>query len=280
MAPRGAKRRLAFPSTWGMKKRRTVRRRNFRRSGKRTTTMSARQLNASNIPFRNKRRIPLRKYRALLYRSTMFKSHYQSIRSNAVNSASTLLPIGRMRIFSGEAFNSASGGFWTIVGGAIPNDLNEAGPPSFGDSIIIRGGEIFLQWGLSANSPDKVAIKVWLVKTVKGFVTGVGSAEEQIVVATGAPVGYDISQTQDFYDNVGKVVLRKQYIANPGDGLKVTYKLRCHKIDQHAHLRDQNSYRWYIGIWQLNDSDALVEGTSFYTGYSLSFSGDEVVGAI
>lgn len=221
--------------------------------GKRTKTMSTRSM-GSGIGFRSKR-LSRRRYKSILWRDTLNKSHYRSVAATLNTTQANASP-------TVAVIDSADGlpdDFWTTGAGLQALDTGVT-PPTFTGDITVRGGKIGLTFMLD-GATYPVEVSVWLVKRSNGtppaFTTG--------------PYGWDPSLVPDFYDDVGKIVMRRKKLLLDESSWNVEFRLPIMKLDQATH----NTTNTYLWIWTVQDvSDGGTATVRVNNYHNLSFSAD------
>lgn len=213
-----------------------TKKRKFARKSRRTmSTTSQAGRGVSTIRF-SARRMSKRKWKTALWNATMFKTHYRSINSFAtiVNS-----PAG------GAAYTTAvfpalrflAQPFYISTGGAISNDL--ANPvPTFDGDVILRGGTIGMTIANNPTDADALTVCVMLIATSAGY--------NATAIPATVSIGWEPSLIPNFQQQVGRILLRKEFLIQNANSVDVQYKLPIRKFQPHSFINDEFSYVWVV----------------------------------
>jgi len=250
------RKRVHAPRRGGFK-----RRRNFRRRGRKTSAFTSKAGSGHTFSFRSKR-VTGRKWKRMLWDSTLQSTHY---RSNIALNTNSTTPVfaNQYQTTILPAIRIGGNQFYTVAGGFIPPDTGVL--TSFVGNIILRGGTV----GCSiTNINPGVAtqrFKVFLIKTSKKW--------SGISFPANPPIGWDPSIVIDFQLTIGRIVLAKDFILDNNSTMDLKYRLPIQKIDRGEYDGDQNSYVWAIFG---NDVEAGGSVWSTTTYFNLSFSADAI----
>lgn len=253
------------PRSSGFKKRRTVRR---RRVSRRSTNFTSQSSHGGGIRMRSKKFRP-GKLRNLLWNASIASTHYRSNNASvATQSSPASAATMSSSLYSTRRFSSNN--FWVTAGGAVNPDGGAIPTFSTNTDITIRGG----LYGIRvANNPDlsdvdkdTLNVTVFLIWTPKGF----SSAN----VPTSVNVGWDPSLVQDFQTNIGKIVLRKQFLLPEGNTMTIERRMPIQKIDQTEYSANISEPIWLVLVGNTGTSSAHAMFVTTY--YNLSFVGDTI----
>lgn len=260
------KRRRTSGSTF----RRTNRRRftRFRRRfrGKKNVSYTTQSGIGPTLGFRN-RKTNRKRYKRVLWDSTMFKAHYRSIGSNFTITATpnNVTQSTQNRI---KALDNAVDVFWAANGGA--QSVDAATPvPIFGSTITIRGGIARITL-TTTSTDDPLRVRVFAVWTNKRPSIPAGG--------TAVALDWDPSCFPSFDRIVGKVLFSKEALLLPGgNSLTCSYRLKAQRIDKETFNNDGNQLFWYYSVCQLSNVEAIAAAETVFavTSFNLSFVGDE-----
>lgn len=248
--------------------RRIKRRRTTRRSRRGVAYTSQRGSAVAN-QFRS-RRTSVRKYRRMIWDSTLFKQHYRSISSQAVTTNTPNNTVQATMNFV-KALDNGAGLFWTSGGGTQSVDGGVT-VPTFGSTIVVRGGtaRITFAHNGTADTDDGVRIRVWAVWT--------GYEPANFPTPGTVPLEWDPTCHPSFQRNVGKLLYsREAIVVKGGESLTCTHRLRVQKLDKEIFSNNGSTLYWFYTVSQTSNNEAIAAAESVTATYSfnLSFSGDE-----
>lgn len=251
------RKRTYAPRRGGFKKRKFTKKR-----GRAQSTTSKASGYRSLGAFRAKK-TSVKKYRNMLWESTLFKAHWRSIyaASQVLNTAATAYQANVSLI---QALHPDGNFFFQTFGGCIPIVVG-GGVPTFESELIVRGGIIGLTLANDIADAGPIKLNVMLVKT---------SFEYNIsTVPTTAFVGWDPSSIADFAGLVGKVIMRKEVILENTSTADLTWRLPVFKCQQEPFVGGSNAYLWVV----LANSPIGAVNTFTATAYfNISFSADAI----
>jgi len=247
------------------KRARPMRRRRYAKKQSQWTSQSS---YGQGIGMRGRRQ-SRRAWRRQTWISSNAQTHYRSNNSSttAINTSgaptSMSTTIIASRRLSGQNFWTALGGAVNPDGGAIPTFATNT-------DFTVRGGMFGLRVGNSPDSADTdkdaLSVIVYLIRTTKAW--------NSTSVTANVTTGWDPTLVQDFQTNIGKVVLRKNYLLNEGESFTIERRMGLSKIDQTEYANSISEYVWLIlaGTTTAFTTKALV-ATAYY---NMSFVGDAV----
>lgn len=251
-----------------VKRRRTVRR--ARRTRRFSGTTSRANAPTSIGRFRT-RRISRKTFRRRLWNSTIDKSHYRSVRAvtTSVGSPNNLVDATLAIIVPGT---DGANPFWTVGGGALPEDTGVA-VPTFNGDITLRGGISRISIANRVSPTDAVptdccrvtVFTVWNNVDIPGF-----------VFPTTVPISWDPSVFPDFQRN-GRVISKKEAILEPGgQAMELFWRHRVQRIDQNVFNNNGGRLAYFVLVSQLTNTEAIgtPENVDIVTSWNLSFSAD------
>ncbi|ALE29735.1 coat protein [Lake Sarah-associated circular virus-34] len=271
-----------------VKSRRRVRRRTFKRRRRNAIVTTSRLLTASN-PFGYRgRRLSKKRYRSALWRDTLFKTHYRSIRSQSI-----ALPIPNSN--SGETvtflqcFDTTDvTTFWKTLGGleqanfstGVPWDAGTTNP----ESITIRGGRLWISANNRSGQSESPRIRFQLV-FLKGALrnspdTGQSnSAWDYLtsVVAGIKPIGWDVTNAPDYSMYCHPPVLSKSFDFRADDTCDIFWKIKPVKIDTAAFTRGGGWFPvWFVTMSTHFDASTGSDDFKIQLGHNLSFAASDL----
>jgi len=267
----GRKRVYAMPmssSSRPFKKRRVFKRKYRRGYGKKMSQFTSTNGSGRGVGFA-KRRFKPRLFRRQLYNSSMTAKHYRACHSSTTGlttpgtttTMSTSLQTSRR--FSGAAFWTTSGGAINPDGGAMPTFVTD------GD-ITVRGGVYGLRLCNLPNTNDvdkePLQVIVYLIRTSKGF-----SLTNFPATVTN---GWDPSLVQDFQTNIGKIVLRRNFLLKDGEVFCLERRMSVQKVDPTEYAGTISEMVWAVLIG--NAATTTTGSVAITTYYNMSFVGDVV----
>jgi len=264
----GRKRVYARPSmnTRAKRMKRTFKRK-YRRVGRKQSQISSNSFSGGGIGFK-KRRFSRKRYNNLLWTSSIAQTHYRSnwsassvLSTPGVTSETMGVSLQTSRRFAGAAFFVTAGGAINPDGGAMPVFQSNS-------DITVRGG----MYGIRlTNTPDAldvdkdpINVTVYLVRTSKGFST--------TNVPSTVRVGWDPTLVQDFQTNIGKVLMKKNYLIRDGDVYTIERRMPVQKIDQTEYAATISEYIWLVTLGTTSSNVARTIVATTY--YNMSFVGD------
>ena len=245
------------------------RRTNFKKgSGNRTgAVITGYSAANADITFRQ-RKTSLRRFRKMLWDSTLYKPHYRSLGSTAF--LITTPAAGQLSgTFQAIRALSSVNPFWTTAGGAQQIDDGVVVPIFNPASMIIRGGTI--KTTISNRSNDEsLRVRVWCV-------WGKDDVDSVALPASGTPfpVGWDPTMIPDFHQGF-RIIFGKEVLLLPGHKpMEVSMKLKIQKLDINTFITEAGrQFYWMYHIAETDDSDATVSAAGIVNSHNLSFSSD------
>lgn len=253
-------------------KRRSYKRRRFTR-GKRITSSTTRSNFAVSAGLRT-RKLPLARYRRMLWNQTIARTKYRSCFDATTNFTT---PVGILN--STLQVIVPEGAFWTIGGGYQPPDTSTVVPHDFTGDIILRGGiyklsiqlrnKIITQTATTYGPEnDSVRVVCWLVWTNKSPVIPFG-AWPTTVASTWSP-----DLVADFQE-YGRVIGRRECLLKTGgEAMEIQYRHKIQKIDQPVHAAGGGRLNVFVVVSQLGSSDATSETVDIVSSHNLTFCAD------
>lgn len=266
----GRKRVYAGPMRQGRNKKfkRSFRRRRFTR-GKKTSAWTSQSAGAGGIAFK-RHRFKRKVLNRLLYNSSAVSTHYRSNSSISTTVASPALSIGTMTVLLNSTRRFGGLNFFVAAGGAINPDGGAMPTFATNSDITVRGGMYGIRVSnapdLADTDKDALSCVLYLIRTPKG-------ASFTNLPAT-VPLGWDPSLIQDFQTNVGKVVMRKNFMLQEGECMTIEKRMFIQKIDQTEYASNISEYMWLVLIG--NTSTTSSHNAVVTTYFNLSFVGDTV----
>jgi len=204
-------------------------------------------------------------FRRQLLRATNFKSHYRS-ELTAASEIDLQASLASGTVDRTDAYFDGANPFWVAAGGLRSIDVGVA-PPIFQDDIILRGGIVGIRYTNSANS-DAKSLRVFLIRTT-------GDPDFSNIPTTFG-VGYDPTITAEFRQQVGSVLMAREFTLEQDDQASIEYKVPPQKIDQGGSINNV-AYRLQWITLVHNTADPSADQTITRVKYwNLSFSGDVV----
>lgn len=245
------------------KKRRTNRRR-----GKKTSQWTSQKGGGAGISMRGRRQ-SVRTFKRMLWNATQAGTHFRSNFSLSTNLATTALP-ATMSPTVIASRRLGGNNFWVTAGGALNPDGGAMPTFATNTDITVRGGMFGIRIGNAPDAldTDKDAISciVYLVKTTKAW--------SSTNVPASMNVGWDPTLVQDFQTNIGRVILRKNFLVNEGDCFTVERRMGISKIDQTEYAASINEFVWIVIVG--NVTATAPKNLVVTTYFNLSFVGDTV----
>lgn len=253
---------------------RTVRRRlnfgrpRFRRRVRRFTGYTNRASGATSVGrFRTRRTRPST-FRRRLWNASVDKSHYRS-----VGAATLTVPTPITNILTTATLQIITPGnaFWTVAGGAQPEDTGVL-VPSFSGDITLRGGVTKLTIAnrtiaTEVTPTDNVRVTVFTVWT--------NPAAPVFIFPTTVPISWDPSVFPDF-QRYGRVIGRREAILSAsGDTLELSFRHRVQRIDQAVFNAGGNRLQYFVLVSETTNSDATgAEQVDITNAINYSFAAD------
>jgi hypothetical protein len=276
------KRIYAPKSTWGSKKRRTVRSRKsrYKKRVRSNTSYSSRTLDLRNVQRKGGKKLSKRAWRSLLWRNTLtdtkYKSALSALTTNTTPTNSTsksLLYIPALSSVVGNEFYRTAGGLQDQNFGVVPNLGTEL------SSIVIRGGIIFCNIALVTASTDPVIINVELRRLkqqTRNFndtnVSNTADSYLGAIVGTARPLTWTLDDAPDSQEYVSRAYLSKSMILQAGQMFHLEHRLKVEKIDVGAFEKADRAWFWFISASQVQDALGVAETFNVIVGHDLSFA--------
>lgn len=251
----------AFNSNVNRKfKKRKITKRVFKK--RRGTGLTSQSGVGSAFGFRS-RRVRPRRWRNMLWASTLQRQHYRSNWAVNVNfNTAASVVSAQVRLLNADDNGTAP--FWQSLGGAVTPDTGVAVPTFTGD-IVLRGA----QMGLILGNPtttlnDGLRFNILLVKSTQDFdTTG---------FPTSVPIGWDPSLHPDFRRRIGTIMLNRQVLVSQNEVAEIKYRRRIQKIDQGDYAAGVERFYWVVIV--SNSYLGSVQDVSVTSYFNGSFSGD------
>lgn len=257
--------RVASRSVLGKRKasgtaRRPFKKRRFVRS-RRSSAFGSHSSAGQGRLFRSKK-VVRKRWNSMLWNSTLQKQHYRSISSTS-NSQATPGGAPTMAISQYSALN-LTGNFYNAAGGAQAVDA--AVPvPVFQDDIIIRGGMLKLTLTNEVASSEPIKVIVFLVKT--------GTSSNFALLPITAPISWDPSIVIEWNRNIGKIMLRREFLIENSNVNEITWRLPVQKMDPSMYQNGLMTYHWIVCT---NSPAGGAVNLIVVRSFNLSFVGDAV----
>jgi len=258
----GYKRKSSGGSRYVSKKRRLNRRRygKFRRSGRRVTTVSGQSGSIRNNGFRS-RRTSHRRWRNILWTSTLPKQHWRSVKSVSSTQNTQSSP-DLVDIITAQAMPD---NFWTTAEGLQPAETGVAAPTGFTGDLVLRGGKASISFSNigNADTADAIRIRLWMVWTIK--------EPAAILPTIPVPTAWDPSLIPDF-GRLGKVIGHREFFIVPGNvPMEVSFFFKPQKIDRAIFNAGGETLSWF---WAANGLNTGADSYVVQQSSNLSFTGD------
>lgn len=242
------------------------RRRGFRRGGIASTGQWGRPF---AVNFR-RRRMPVRRWRRIIFRDTEAKAHYRS--TFAFNDPTFATPNNMTvaQTWFRTMLQAETVNFWTVAGGLVDKDFGEA-PPAFRDDKIIRGG--YARISISSNTDaEALMVKVWAV----WLTSNPNLTRLALVTSNANAIDWEPSMFPDF-QRIAKVLYNRQAILRAGDNpFTVVHRLKPQKIDDDVYAGLGSQLGWIVSVSKLTVTQAVpvAQQLNVVYSYNLSFSAD------
>jgi len=253
----GKRKRVTAPRRGGFKKRRTNRR---RRTNVTSMTRWASTGSTEN-PFRS-RKLSARKYRSMLWDSTMFKTHYRSADAQ-IHTLSTPASQITQNVTHVPADNNGVDFFWLGNGGAVTPDSGVA-MPTLRHDLLLRGGI------MTITCTNNVLITAPVKVTITGVKSGLNYDPTNFNGVY--PIGWDYTMFPEFKKSIGTTVCQKSFILGNQDSATMTMRARIAKIDQDDHATGYRRWYWILRVHNLETG--LGQDVTFMKSFNFSFTGD------
>lgn len=290
------KRVYAPKSSWGGKKRRTLRKRGsrFKRNVRRMPRMASnntRSTGATNMLV-GRRKLNKRKFNNILWNMTVPMQHYRSAAAQSVAvSVSVNVPVGNW-VMTAFTPLSETNPFWTVTGGlqAVNFALTPVPPTLSPNTVIIRGG--FTRLAVKNNDTavvDVLRIRIqkayvkqqlrnytdansvspfseWLAETVNDFNITAG-------VTVGQANSLTIADRADYDEYLHRPVDDKEMLLQPNDEFEVKEKMHVKKVDCDAFARGGKYYPiYFVYIGNEGSAGGAAVSCNVLTSHNLSFA--------
>jgi len=204
-----------------------------------------------------------------LWISSQSQTHYRSNLAVLTNITTTTSPATMTPTIIASR-RLGGNNFWTTAGGAVNPDGGSIPTFATASDFTVRGGMFGLRIG---NSPDSAAVDqdaisciVYLVKTSKAW--------NSTNVPAAPNLGWDPTLVQDFQTNIGRIVLRKNFIINEGECFTIERRMGMSKVDQTEYTNSISEFVWIILTCNVSATTAKALVATAY--YNMSFTGDTV----
>jgi len=237
-----------------------------RRRSARTVGYTSQKGAVTSFGFSRKKKIPLRVFKRKLWNATVDAPHYRSYAASS-NTLSTGTTQYSQIPSRHDTLNVTTSYFWTSSYGA--KDPDGGSVPTFKNDITVRGGKIGCTISTISSNTDTVQVRLWLIK--------LGQNPDFTDFPTGDPAGqrdisWDPTTIPDFSSKIGRYVMFKEALLEPGQAMTVEKRLGVMKIDQVAFAAGSYRYQWITHIVNVTSgSDVSVDFVRFH---NLSFSAD------
>jgi len=255
----GKRKRVYAPRRNGTKKRKSSFKRASRRGGRRTADFTSLNTRGTSIGFRG-RKVSRRAFKKHLWDSTLFKSHYRSVRAIAGDVVTQTNDVAST-IFGLNMYKFDANPFWTSTGGAVTVDTGVTLPTFIGD-IILRGGVYTATF--ANTSANDVKLNLYYTTTVPDPVI--------TIVPTTSAISWDPSVTPDFNSQVGKPWMNKTVLLEGGNSYSISHRFKIQKIDQTTYIVEGLTPIIWVCLSNIGNSSANTIRVA--RSYNLSFSAD------
>jgi len=254
--------------------RRPYRRRGYRSTGRRTSAFTSKAQGAYNDQVFRARRMSKKAWRSSLYRQTQTKVHYRSIFTSDTFTITSPLGMSTQKFTAVQCLINplTSAAFWTVGGGAISTDTGIGVPDFDTSSIILRGGMLKLSATMDQTAVNVCRVRIWLVWSKQ---RPLGA---QLTTLTGSnwPIMYRPNDQPDFQQLFGRIMIYREAMLEPNQGVEVNYRMRPMKPDETVFSLGGNVPYWLVSLSQMNDQNAATETVACVASHSLSFAGDPI----
>lgn len=234
----------------------TKRRYTKKRWSKRNSSITTKSGVGNSFGFRAKK-LSRRKWNNKLWNDTLALTKY---RSNGVRTLTIGTPsVAGVGIYT-VSVNAALPDFWTVGNGALPSDVGGT-VPAFTDDIVIRGGIIGCRVCNDVSDTQPITAIVYLIRTGDAFINNIPANVNE---------GWDPTLVPDFSTNIGRVVMKKQFMLENGNSADVKFRVPIKKIEQVPFIAVKNNYVWVI-LANNNQGIASSMTSCFY--WNLTFTG-------
>lgn len=228
---------------------------------RRSVTQTSQSAVGKFLPFRSKK-ISGRRWRNLLWTSTLQKAHYRSNGAFAQTLTTGAIPTNKSVTLI-EALDNTVSTFWIGTGGAVALDEGAALPGFEGD-IVIRGGKTSISFfNDSALNPVEM----------EAFYVIPASRPNYFNFPATVNIGWDPSQIVEFSKDIGKIIYRTKFLLEPLATSTIDRRLRVQKIDQGA-WTDGTRPKWIVTARDFSGSAVLTTNVVTSSYFNLSFSAD------
>lgn len=243
----------------GTKKRKSSFKRANRRGGRKTADFTGFNTRGTSIGFRG-RKVSRSAFKKHLWDSTLFKSHYRSVRTTAGDVTSPANDV-TCTITGLNMYKHDANPFWVAAGGGVSVDTGIALPLFIGD-VILRGG-VYTATFANTTAND-MQLKLWFSTTVPDPVI--------TIVPTNTALSWDPSMTPDFNSQVAKSWMQKTVIIEGGNSYSISHRFKIQKVDQTTYIVEGLTPIIWMSLSNLGHSTASV--LRVVRSYNLSFSAD------
>jgi len=241
------------------KRRRTNNRRRFRKGGRRVADFTSLNTRGTTVGFRSKK-VSRKTYNRHLWNSTLFATHYRSVRSIAGDVVMQTNDVVAT-IFGLNMYKFDANPFWTVTGGAVSVDTGIAVPAFIGD-IILRGGIYTVTF--ANTSTNDIKLNIWMSTTVPDPVV--------TVVPASSTIAWDPSVSPDFNSQVAKTWMSKSVLIEGGNSYSITNRFKLQKIDQTTYIVEGRTPIIWVSAFNIGNSAANI--LRVVRSHNLSFSAD------
>lgn len=258
------------------KRRRVFRR---RRTGKRTTTFTNQASYGSGaLSMFRRKPFSARRFRNEIFKDTMWKPHYRSIRSISFIGSTNGLGLSTVRsdIFMDMPLQPSGSDFFTTAGGAV--NVDGAAMPLFTTSgIMIRGGSI---WATIMNIEVDIAGEFHAEAMRVKFWFGYTVPRPAVLPSTLFPSqndnSWDPTIVSDFQSRIGKIYYQTEVLLRNGECFEFKRKLRASKLNYDDFKLQGGNPFIMVQVVNLKHEPTNNSFFSYKSGYNMAFSGDAV----
>lgn len=277
------KRIYAAGTSWGAKKRRSVRKSGHKgrsRRAPKTTVYSSRSLNPRDSRVKRGKKLSKRAWRNLLWRNTLTSTKYKSTLTTANTQSTPVGSITKSVVIYNALSDVATNEFYRVGGGL--QDINFGITPNLGvdlSSVVIRGGIIQCNICATPSNTDAVIVNVELRRSKQNRRNAEDNANSNTLVnyvtavqATNRNLTWTLDDHPDNQEYFSKTYLNKTMVLQPGQMFDVTHRLRVEKWDTVEFERGMKHFYWIVMVSQVVDLLGVAEGLNINLSHDLSFA--------
>lgn len=243
------------------------RRTQTRHTRKRTRSLAytAQSTTAPRFGFRS-RRLSRRRFKSLLWNSTIAKNHYRSL--SVFNQSTIAGPVAGFGVVVPYSMLRHAVPFFAAAN-VQSTDVGVTVPLSWNGDIIVRGGQFSATISIPSTSADVIRIKVWLV-----WANNNPNTATTIVPVLAQADAWDPSVNPDFKE-FGRVTETRESLLNYiNNSVDFVWRLPVLRIDQGIY--NVGGHQPYLFVQASNQTSAAAVTVTVLRRYNLSFSADGV----